>query len=238
VLKRIRVNEVSPVLMGAGVDTRLLDIKSELKKACPVHSTATDTGSWDAGAAVRRARSGEDKSYYNRIFAWNDPEGDSSVKSSYKFPHHFIHGDGEPGAASTKACIVGIAALNGARGGAAIPDADRKGVWNHLAKHLQDADIEPPELKAIDTRGEQVPLKDAIEILLENCDAVIGRIEEVGELRKAEGRHPAESTMKRIANMEEKLADLLGRIKSLKEEHNEGYKLYMEFLKSEIIRSV
>ena len=38
VLKRIRVNEVSPVLMGAGVATRLLDIKSAMKPYPNEHS--------------------------------------------------------------------------------------------------------------------------------------------------------------------------------------------------------
>jgi hypothetical protein len=27
-------------------------------------------------------------------------------------------------------------------------------VWNHLARHLRDADVEPPELKAIEDAGD------------------------------------------------------------------------------------
>jgi len=61
-----------------------------------------------------------------------------------------VSGNGEPGAANVRACITGIAVLNGARGGTTIPDADRRGVWNHLARHLRDADVEPPELKSLD----------------------------------------------------------------------------------------
>ena len=48
----------------------------------------------------------------------------------------------------------GIGVLNGGRGGTTIPDADRQGVWNHLAKHLRDADLTPPELKSADDHGQ------------------------------------------------------------------------------------
>jgi hypothetical protein len=231
-LKRIKVNEVSPVLMGAGNNTRLLDIKSaDFKKACPTHSTATDNGSWDAGAMLRRARSGEKRAYYNRMFGWNNPETDSSLKSSYKFPHHLIHSDGEPGAASTKACIAGIAVLNGGRGGANIPDADRTGVYAHLSAHLNDAKIEAPELLPIDGKGTHGPLKESIEMLIVNMGEVVTRMEEVGELRKAEGRRPAETTIQRVEVMKSGIIDLLGRIKNLETENqNPAYAEYLKFI--------
>ena len=38
--------------------------------------------------------------------------------------------------------------LNGAMGGANIPDGDRQGVWDHLAAHLKDAKVTPAELKS------------------------------------------------------------------------------------------
>lgn len=229
ILKKIRVNEVAPVLMGAGEGTRLLDIKSaELKKATPTHSTATNDGSWDAAAMLRRARSGEDKSYYNRIFAWNDPEGDPASKGSYKFPHHFISGDGEPGAASTKACIAAIAALNGARGGAAIPDADRKGVYNHLAKHLNDAGMEPPELKGIDFNSNHSPLADCLDILIANAAEAIERVEDVKGLREEQGREPAKGTLKRMGIIQSQLSELISRIDQIGKKEDS---LEQEFLK-------
>jgi len=40
-----------------------------------------------------------------------------------------------------------MAALLGARGGVNIPDADRKGVYNHLAKHYKQFDKEVPEFR-------------------------------------------------------------------------------------------
>ena len=51
------------------------------------------------------------------------------------------------GPANVKACISGIGILNGGRGGADIPAADREGVYRHLAMHLRDAGREPPELE-------------------------------------------------------------------------------------------
>jgi len=228
-LKKIKVNEVSPVLMGVGENTRLLSIKSGLKTACPQHSTATDSGSWDAGAAVRRLRSGEDKSYYDRVFAWNDSEGDSSVKSSYKFPHHFVHSDGEPGAASTKACVAGIAVLNGGRGGANIPDADRQGVYDHLAKHLKDANIEPPELKALDALGHRMPLKDHVEILIADAEEVIERLEDVAMIREEKGREYSEPTMRRAVLLKSALSDLIRRIEGIQEKHDSCYKEFLHF---------
>jgi HK97 family phage prohead protease len=58
-----------------------------------------------------------------------------------------VSDSGDVGNANIKACQSGIGNLNGAQGGTTIPDADVQGVYNHLAAHLRDADLEPPELK-------------------------------------------------------------------------------------------
>jgi HK97 family phage prohead protease len=76
-------------------------------------------------------------------------------KSAYKFIHHNVGSDGTVGAANVEGCTAGCGVLNGAMGGTTIPDADRKGVWNHLAAHLKDADVTPPELKSIQPEREQ-----------------------------------------------------------------------------------
>jgi len=114
--------------------------------AIAVHHTETSDSAWDAGANEKRLRSGESESYYAREYAWRDPEGDPTTKSAYKFPHHEVDGDGNPGAANLTACSAGIGALNGGRGGADIPAGDREGVYRHLAAHLKDGGKEPPEL--------------------------------------------------------------------------------------------
>lgn len=146
-LEKLTVYEVSPVMLGAGIGTGTESIKGK-KAALATHSTSTTDAAWDGPANEARARSGEDQAYYRRIFAWMDPDGDPTVKSTYKFVHHMVDGDGNPGAANVRGCQTGIGVLNGGRGGTTIPKADRQGVWNHLARHLRDADLEPPELNA------------------------------------------------------------------------------------------
>jgi HK97 family phage prohead protease len=148
-LEKLDVWGVAPVTRGAGKDTRTTDIKSQ-KKAVASHTTATTDASWDGPANESNARSGENAAYYRKIYAWQDPDGDPAVKASWRFIHHMVPSGGEPGAANIRACQSAIGVLNGGRGGTTIPDADRKGVWNHLAKHLRDADLEPPELKSLE----------------------------------------------------------------------------------------
>lgn len=194
ILEKLTVHEVSPVVVGSGVDTGTLAIKSAPgKRATPSHSTATSTVAWDGPANRRRARSDEDVAYYRRVFAWRDPGADVGAKSSWKFIHHFVDGDGAPGAASTRACIMGIAILNGARGGTTIPSADRQGVWNHLAKHLRDADLDPPELRSAEEGG--VKLMEQMTFALWDVDAVVERLLEVKRLRVEKGRFLGEESM-------------------------------------------
>ncbi|MGH6692652.1 MAG: hypothetical protein ACREF4_18440, partial [Gammaproteobacteria bacterium] len=119
-----------------------------LAAAIGSHSTATDTGAWDAGANEKNLSTDAGSATYRKMYAYVDSDGDPDTKAAYKFPHHFVGTDGTVGAASTKACSSGIGVLNGGRGGADIPDDAKQGVYNHLAKHLRDADLEPPELAA------------------------------------------------------------------------------------------
>jgi len=153
-LRKLDVWGVAPVQRGAGIDTGTVYVKGA-KGALASHSTPTTDAAWDGPANEARARSGENEAYYRRIYAWRDPDGDPSVKSSYKFPHHMVDGSGNPGAANIRACQSGIGVLNGGRGGTTIPSADRQGVYNHLARHLRDADVEPPELKSLSEIAEK-----------------------------------------------------------------------------------
>jgi len=129
---------------STGVFTTHLD---NIFGAIASHSTGVDTTSaWDGGAAEKKMNNTEANN--KKMYAWRDPDGDPDARASYKFPHHNVGDDGTPGQANAKGCQAGIAAINGGRGGTSIPAGDRKGVYNHLAKHLKDADIEPPEFKA------------------------------------------------------------------------------------------
>jgi len=114
------------------------------------HKTGIDEGGWDGPGNEKNLKTDQDQAYYARMYAWRDPDGDPKTKSAYKFPHHVVSGDGTPGAANVRGCQAGIGVLNGAMGGAKIPEGDRRGVYNHLAAHLRNADVEPAELKSFE----------------------------------------------------------------------------------------
>jgi hypothetical protein len=109
------------------------------------HSTEVSEQGWSGPRAQARLGDATEKAL-RRAYAWVDVSADPAAKGSYKFIHHEVRAGGEVGAASVKACSSGIGVLNGARGGAQIPAADRKGVYAHLARHLRDAGHEPPDL--------------------------------------------------------------------------------------------
>lgn len=150
-LRKLKLYEVGPTLIGANERTELLDVKATrpaMKKAISSHSTATTDDEWDGPGAKARLSTDAGEATYRTAYAWVDPDGDPDTKAAYKFIHHMVDADGNVGAANTRACVSAIGVLNGGRTGTTIPDEDREGVYNHLAKHLRDADVEPPELKA------------------------------------------------------------------------------------------
>lgn len=121
---------------------------AEERGGLAVHSTDTSDASWDGPA--NSSDLGADEAALKMAHAWVDPDGDAAAKSSYRFIHHFVGVDGDVGAASTVACTTAIGVLNGARGGAAIPEEDRQAVYKHLARHLKDAGLKAPELKQVE----------------------------------------------------------------------------------------
>lgn len=120
----------------------------EDRGAIRMHKTATVAKAWDGPANEARLKSDQPATYYFRAFAWQDSDANPKVKASYKFVHHEVSADGTPGAANVRGLISGIGVLNGARGGTKIPEADRRGVYNHLARHLKDAGRDAPPLRS------------------------------------------------------------------------------------------
>ena len=114
--------------------------------AIAVHHTETSTGAWDGPAQEANLDNDDGAQVYKEAFAWVDPDKDADTKAAYKFIHHFVSSDGTVGDASTVACSSGIGVLNGGRGGTTIPEGDVQGVYDHLAAHLTDAGLTPPEL--------------------------------------------------------------------------------------------
>lgn len=128
-------------------DAAALRASGQTLGAVATHDTVTSDSDWDAAAQEKRLGDEVSLASARAMYAWVDEaaaEDDVIPKSACKFPHHEVADDGTPGAANLTACSAGIGALNGARGGADIPAADRQGVYDHLAAHLRDADQEPP----------------------------------------------------------------------------------------------
>ena len=143
-----------------------------LKGAVGSHSTATSTSSWDGPANEKRLPAELTDAIGRAAYAWKDPDGDASTKAAWKFIHHEVDADGKPGAANVQACRTGIGVLNGGRGGTVIPEGDQRAVYNHLAKHLRDADEDVPEFSGKSaSRGEQ---KSAVS--LKAVDEAEGRV--------------------------------------------------------------
>lgn len=167
-LRKLRVHEVSVVQVPANPEALIGAAKHQdpgitydelrrlltppepdaVKKALPSHSTATSEGTWDGPANEARLSNDAGAATYRRAYAWVDPNGDQNTKAAYRFIHHEVAADGTVGAANVKAAITGIGVLNGGMGGTTIPDADRAGVHAHLARHITDAGMDPPPLKA------------------------------------------------------------------------------------------
>ncbi len=210
-LEKLLVNEASPVLVGAGVNTRTLGTKSgsgssggkpvsEFRAAIRPHETDVEVKAWQPGVVLAELGDAPSVSDLRAVHAWVDPSGDPEAKSSYRFPHH--HGPGGP--ANVRACVAAIAALN--RTG--IPDADVKGVYEHLAAHLRDADREPPALKAAD--GPQRLITEIDEAMAVVSSTILSA-QRVGALRAAKGKQLSHAVTERL----EWLADDMRELQAL-----------------------
>ncbi|MGH6693380.1 MAG: hypothetical protein ACREF4_22150, partial [Gammaproteobacteria bacterium] len=195
-LKRLLVHEASPVLVGAGVNTRTLSAKeaasvqtivfagaeapADYKAAIRPHTTAATARAWDPSAVVSAISGKASVSDLRSVFALVKSGGDPEAKSSYLFPHHH----GVDGPANLRACAFAIAALNDTRNGHAVDGGDLKGVYNHLAEHLRDADREPPELGGT---GDLKFPNDLLSVMAE-MQRVTVRASEVMALRATKGK--------------------------------------------------
>lgn len=120
--------------------------------AVGTHNTATSDGPWDAGVNEKRIDGPLTADKARAAYGWYDGgavEDGELAKTAAKFLHHEISADGSVGAANLTACSAAIGALHGARGGSSIPEADRRGVYDHVAGHLRDAGQEPKPFRAL-----------------------------------------------------------------------------------------
>jgi len=99
------------------------------------------SASWDGPGEMKRAEVSDLK----LICTWFD-SSKSDVKSSYKLPHHKAEGH----KAVWRGVAAAMAALLGARGGADIPQEDKRGIYNHLKKHYKQFGKEAPDFKLVE----------------------------------------------------------------------------------------
>lgn len=107
--------------------------------AIPPHTTekADENAAWDKSGELSKA---EGKEQLRRMHAWVDEEQDTETKQAYKLPHHRASGEVVwRGVAAAMARLL--------QAGTQIPDADRKGVFNHLSRHYGQFSKEPPEFR-------------------------------------------------------------------------------------------
>ena len=91
--------------------------------------------SFDSLSATQRSK-------IARHFAWAERMPPESF-GQLKLPHHRV----SDGWIVLRGVNAAMGALLGARGGVAIPDGDRRSVYNHLAAHIRAFDREPPEFR-------------------------------------------------------------------------------------------
>lgn len=198
-LQKLGVQEVSPVLVGAGVNTRTLSAKGapddDEQKGRRVgyrgiirpHETDTSDDRWVPDDVLKAFGLTTDVTAFRKSYAWHNPADDPSMAASYAFLHH-----DEKGAANVRACLIGISALNGAKHAPAIDDeTDRKAIYDHLAGHLRDADFPVPDLR---TGTEQLKMNDEALVVLADLTAFTQYAMEVGASRRARGKGLTRST--------------------------------------------
>ena len=141
--------EVSSVIRGSSPSTATVAAKAtpdidENKGAIPSHLTAWVEDAWDGNLMRSRMKGGA--AVLRAAHAWIDSNGDPELKSSYKFLHHQVGRNGRGGAANIRAVATALSNLNARR--SSIPENDRRGVYNHLARHLRESGRKPVELRS------------------------------------------------------------------------------------------
>jgi len=184
----------------------------ERKRIVPYKKYPIIDQAWDASAARKRLvawaggpeKEEMDFSKFRLAFGWYD-ESKADTVGAYKYPHH----DVVDGSLKTniRGVIAAMGVVNGARGGGSLSDSDRSKLYNHLAKHYRDADMEPPDLKEFDD-PELDPALDALldtQKMLKGIGETVSAIKEKIVPSKSEGSNDDPSE-------DEKTLDALDRI--------------------------
>jgi phage head maturation protease len=234
-LKRLEVPEVSPVLVGAGIDTRTLAVKtaearskeratvSDYAAAIRPHEAPVSAKAWDFPAAGDLIPEGATIDQLRALHAWVDPAADPGVKASYGFLHHDADGK-----ANLRACLAGVGVLNGTKG-QAMADAERRATWNHLAAHLDDGDIEAPEIRG--ESGGITKQNDELAVILADLAAGRMRAWETKRSRSLKGKALGATTVLIL----EWIGDEMRALKSLLDSPQEDAdREYARFIASQL----
>lgn len=241
-LKKLRVHEVSPVFQGAGIGTRTLAVKAlaegvltpeeavlavsatEYSAAIRPHETKVTTKRWDGLQTVDEIPTDATVDDLRAVHAYVDPNADPTLKSSYRFAHH--HGPG--GEANLRACLTGIAFLNGAKGAPDLTEAERHGVYNHLAQHLADGDRDVPELRT-EASG-SLKFHEEAAATLASLDSLIARTSEVMALRRSKGKAIAPQTVDTLEWVYDDMRRLRTLLDSPQEDADREYARFVQSL--------
>jgi hypothetical protein len=174
-------------------------MRTKQRGATPYTKTpVSEATSWDGDAAERRIRawassdgSGDpatiDWSRYGQAFAWVD-ESATDTLGAYRLPHHDVDGDHlvlvAPG------LFAAGAAIQGARGGTSIPDADLDAVKAHLAKHYKDLDRTAPWVEQqANAAGTNVQKTTDVPRKLGLVERIVRKLADAGFIRDDPGTH-------------------------------------------------
>lgn len=143
-IRTVKLYEYSPVLWGMNPATTTLNVKSVVPfQDLPLADQAM---AWDASAAEGRVREwagGDDTDWakYRRAFVWYDG-GNAETFGAYKLQIADVI-DGTL-TAVPRGVFAAAGAVQGARGGVDIPDAELAGVKSHLGRYYAKLDMTPP----------------------------------------------------------------------------------------------
>jgi len=139
------------VLREAGIKSLEWEEVAEEKAVVPfrAYDTLPDSASWNANESKKRVKEWADGNFnkYKRAFTWYDKESMEKLRS-YKLPHHDIRGGKL--VTNWRGVAAAMASLLGARGGANVPDEDKKGIYKHLKKHYAQFDKPIPEFRMVE----------------------------------------------------------------------------------------
>ena len=127
------------------------------RDAIPPHSTdlAPEDTAWDGPGEVAKAEAEE--AALRRMHTWVDDDADPDTKRAYKLPHHLA----ENGEAVWRGVAAAMARLM--QVDTKIPERDRRGVFDHLARHYEQFSKTPPEFRTV----EKLRSVDTTEIFVE-----------------------------------------------------------------------